>query len=99
MQRIGLELILAPFLKRAIPASVWQPLPLYHRASGNRRDRGPSSLDWALLNQEPNWGVTCLQAVAELDAGPVWSCVEFPDAACQKSSLYRKEVTERQFWR
>ena len=94
VQRIGPELILAPFLKRAIPASVWQPYCCIIVHPGIVGDRGPSSLDWALLNREPTWGVTCLQAVAEMDAGPVWSCVEFPMRPAKKSSLYRKEVTE-----
>jgi putative two-component system protein, hydrogenase maturation factor HypX/HoxX len=34
-------------------------------------DRGPSSLDWALLLGLERWGVTVLQAEAEMDAGPV----------------------------
>jgi putative two-component system hydrogenase maturation factor HypX/HoxX len=43
-------------------------------------DRGPSALDWALQEGAAAWGVTVLQAEAEMDAGPVWATAEFPAA-------------------
>jgi putative two-component system hydrogenase maturation factor HypX/HoxX len=57
-------------------------------------DRGPSSLDWAILEGKTEWGVTVLQANAEMDGGPVWEHRRFPLRAAPKSSLYRNEVTE-----
>jgi putative two-component system hydrogenase maturation factor HypX/HoxX len=57
-------------------------------------DRGPSSLDWAISDGEGTWGVTVLQAVAEMDAGPVWASETFSMRQATKSSLYRQEVTE-----
>jgi putative two-component system protein, hydrogenase maturation factor HypX/HoxX len=61
-----------------------------------RGDRGPSSLDWALSLGVERWGVTVLQADAELDAGPVWAAETFPlpREPVTKSALYRAEVTE-----
>src|SRR4030095_9449721 len=38
-------------------------------------DRGPSSLDWAIHKDVAEWGVTVLQADAEMDAGDVWGSV------------------------
>ena len=38
--------------------------------------------------------MTILQAVAEVDAGDVWSTQNFPMRVAAKSSLYRREVTE-----
>lgn len=87
-------LVIAPFLTRAIPASVWQALPCFVVHPGIVGDRGPSSLDWALTEGEPTWGVTVLQAVAEMDAGPVWAHESFVMRAAPKSSVYRREVTE-----
>ncbi len=88
------ELIVAPFLKRAIPESIWR----HHRCiiihPGIKGDRGPSSLDWAMMRGETHWGVTCLQADAEMDAGDIWASVEFEMRSASKSSLYRNEVTE-----
>jgi len=88
------DLIVAPFLKRAIPEAVWK----HHRCivihPGIRGDRGPSALDWAVLNGESRWGVTALQANAEMDAGAVWASVEFDMREASKGSLYRNEVTE-----
>jgi putative two-component system hydrogenase maturation factor HypX/HoxX len=88
------QLILAPFLKRAIPESVWRAQPCLILHPGIVGDRGPSALDWAILNGEPEWGVTLLQAEAEMDAGPIWATQAFPMRKARKSSLYRNEVTE-----
>ena len=88
------DLIVAPFLKRAIPEAVWK----HHRCivihPGIEGDRGPSALDWAVLDGESRWGVTALQANAEMDAGDIWASVEFDMRPASKGSLYRNEVTE-----
>ena len=88
------DLILAPFLKRAIPESVWRQHVCLIVHPGIVGDRGPSSLDWAIQSGATEWGVTVLQAEAELDVGPVWAAATFPMRASKKSSLYRREVTE-----
>jgi putative two-component system protein, hydrogenase maturation factor HypX/HoxX len=88
------DLILAPFLKRAIPADIWQRVRTLIVHPGIRGDRGPNALDWAILNGESRWGVTLIEARADMDAGPVWAWREFPMRAAKKSSLYRHEITE-----
>lgn len=88
------DLIIAPFLKRAIPETIWRKHMCLVVHPGIRGDRGPSALDWAILNEEPRWGVTVLQANAEMDAGDIWASGEFPMRAASKASLYRNEVTE-----
>lgn len=88
------DLLLAPFLKRAIPASVWSALPCFVVHPGVPGDRGPSALDWAIQRGEKYWGVTVLQAEAEMDAGPVWVSASFAMRPAAKASLYRNEVTE-----
>ena len=88
------ELIVAPFLKRRIPESIWRAHRCIVIHPGIVGDRGPSSLDWAIMDGEIEWGVTALQADAEMDAGDVWASVAFPLRAAAKGSLYRNEVTE-----
>ncbi|MGE5384523.1 MAG: hydrogenase maturation protein [Betaproteobacteria bacterium] len=88
------ELVVAPFLKRAIPESVWSRLPCFIVHPGIVGDRGPSALDWAIQEDAAEWGVTILQAEAEMDAGPVWASAVFPLRRRKKSTLYRNEVTE-----
>ncbi len=88
------DCLIAPFLKRAIPEAVWSKLPCFIVHPGVVGDRGPSALDWAILQDVQRWGVTVLQAEQEMDAGPVWASAEFPMRAAAKSSLYRNEVTE-----
>jgi putative two-component system protein, hydrogenase maturation factor HypX/HoxX len=88
------DLIIAPFLKRALPESIWRNHDCLIVHPGIVGDRGPSALDWAIMNGEREWGVTVLQAIAELDAGPIWASATFPMRAARKSSLYRNEVTD-----
>jgi len=88
------QVVLAPFLKRALPPSIWQRHRCLIVHPGPPGDRGPCALDWAILRSVPSWGVTVLQADAELDAGPVWADAAFPMRNARKSSLYRNEVTE-----
>jgi putative two-component system hydrogenase maturation factor HypX/HoxX len=88
------HLIVAPFLKRAIPESIWKKHVCLVVHPGIVGDKGPSALDWAIRGGEERWGVTVLQAEAEMDAGPVWAAAEFPLRRAKKSSIYRNEVTE-----
>jgi putative two-component system protein, hydrogenase maturation factor HypX/HoxX len=88
------ELIIAPFLKRAIPEQIWRQHVCLIVHPGIPGDRGPSALDWAILNGEKTCGVTVLQAEQEMDAGPVWAGRTFPLRLARKSSIYRHEVTE-----
>jgi len=87
------DVIVAPFLKRAVPESVWRQHLTLIVHPGVVGDRGPSALDWAIMNEEAGWGVTVLQAETEMDAGPVWASREFPMREATKASLYRNEVT------
>jgi len=86
------DLIIAPFLKRRIPAEVWQRIPCLIVHPGPLGDGGPSALDWALSEGHQRWGVTILQAEEALDGGPVWESRSFPRRPATKSSHYRHEV-------
>ncbi len=88
------DLIVAPYLRRAIPESIWKRHVCLVVHPGIVGDRGPSALDWAIQTGEAEWGVTVLQAEAEMDAGPVWASAVFPLRAAKKSSIYRNEVTQ-----
>jgi len=88
------DLIVAPMLKKVIPASIWQKYTCLIVHPGIKGDRGPSSLDWAILNGWQEWGVTILQADADMDAGPIWAARTFTMREVNKSHLYRHEVTE-----
>lgn len=88
------DLVIAPFLKRAIPEIVWRNVPCFVVHPGIVGDRGPSALDWAIMQERRVWGVTVLQANAEMDAGDIWAAETFSMRFASKSSLYRHEVTE-----
>jgi putative two-component system hydrogenase maturation factor HypX/HoxX len=89
------DLVIAPFLKRRLPESVWSRRVCLVVHPGPPGDRGPSSLDWALLDGVRRWGVTVLQASAEFDAGTVWAWRTFDvPAGVTKAALYRREVTD-----
>ncbi|MEO8120588.1 MAG: hydrogenase maturation protein [Rhodoferax sp.] len=88
------DVLIAPFLKRRIPESVWRSVVCLVVHPGPPGDRGPAALDWAVLERAPQWGVTVLQANADFDAGPVWAHASFDMRPASKGSLYRSEVTQ-----
>ena len=94
MQLFRPDLVLAPYLRRPIPESVWSRHVCLIVHPGIVGDRGPSALDWAIQDGVDEWGVTVLQAEAEMDAGPVWATVNFAMRSAKKSSLYRNEVAQ-----
>ena len=88
------DVVVAPFLKRRIPDAVWQRHHCLVVHPGIVGDRGPSALDWAILEGVARWGVTVIEATGELDGGDVWASVEFAMRKAAKSSVYRHEITE-----
>jgi len=88
------QLIIAPYLKIKIPEVIWKNYTCFIVHPGIVGDRGSSSLDWAILNDEPEWGVTILQAEGKMDAGRVWATSTFTMRNVSKSCLYRHEVTQ-----
>ncbi len=94
VRRCDPDLVIAPMLTTAIPADIWSARPCFIVHPGPRGDRGPSSLDWAIMGGAGRWGVTVLQANAQMDAGDIWASAEFTMPACSKSSLYRTEVAD-----
>lgn len=93
-QRERPDLIVAPMLKSAIPEAIWNRTTCLIVHPGIVGDRGASSLDWAILDGEREWGVTVLQAAAEMDAGDIWASATFPMREVGKSELYRHEVAQ-----
>ncbi|WP_040701116.1 enoyl-CoA hydratase-related protein [Nocardia vinacea] len=89
------DLIICPYLKYAVPEHItsrWTTLTIHPGPVG---DRGPHSLDWAITNAEPRWGVTALTAVFEMDAGPVWAFRTFPlPRGFTKSAIYNTVVAD-----
>jgi putative two-component system hydrogenase maturation factor HypX/HoxX len=89
------DVVIAPFLKRRIPESVWSRRLCLVVHPGPPGDRGPAALDWAIEEREGEWGVTVLQANGDYDGGPVWAWQRFAmREGATKSSLYRREVVE-----
>ncbi|GAA0317368.1 hydrogenase maturation protein [Streptomyces polychromogenes] len=94
VRRHAPDLVLAPMLRTAIPEEVWAAHPCLIVHPGPVGDRGPASLDWAVQEGRTRWGVTVLQAEAEMDAGPVWATAECAVPAVGKSDLYRGEIAD-----
>jgi putative two-component system hydrogenase maturation factor HypX/HoxX len=88
------EIIFSPYLIKKVPKTIWSKIPVIVTHPGPLGDRGASSLDWAVFNDEPIWGVTTLQANEKMDAGDIWAITNFKMRKTSKASLYRKEVSE-----
>ncbi|SFM63876.1 putative two-component system protein, hydrogenase maturation factor HypX/HoxX [Streptomyces sp. cf124] len=94
VRRHAPELIVSPMLRTAIPEDVWSAHTCLVVHPGPVGDRGPSSLDWAIHEGADRWGVTVLQADAEMDAGDVWATVPCRVPSVPKSELYRGEIAD-----
>ncbi len=97
IEHSGADLVICPFLKDRVPQQLWsnrqRPVVIIH--PGIVGDRGASALDWAITRELSRWGVTALQAVEELDAGPVWATCEFNlPQGLRKSELYNGRVSD-----
>ncbi|MFM8333233.1 MAG: hydrogenase maturation protein [Candidatus Methylumidiphilus sp.] len=88
------DLILCPMLAQVIPRDLWESHTCIIIHPGIPGDRGPNSLDWAILNAEKSWGVIAVQAEEHVDSGPIWASYPFAMRAGSKSSLYRDEVAQ-----
>ncbi|MGW2156604.1 enoyl-CoA hydratase-related protein [Nonomuraea sp. NPDC001699] len=90
------DLVICPFLKERVPQALWRGHRTVIIHPGPPGDRGPSSLDWAIAEGEREWGVTALQAVEEMDAGPIWGWRTFPmpPEPPRKSALYNGPVAD-----
>ncbi len=87
------KIILCPFLTQRIPDDVWRNNLCLVVHPGIEGDRGPSSLDWCISEGGAEWGVTLLQADAEMDAGDIWGTTNFPMRMAGKTSAYKREVS------
>ena len=82
------DVVLAPFLKRAIPPSVWRRYICLIVHPGPPGDRGPSSLDWAILRGSGHLGGhrPCRprpsSTPARSGAAPRFRCASRARAAC-----------------
>ncbi|GAA2524542.1 enoyl-CoA hydratase-related protein [Pilimelia columellifera] len=96
VRRTNPDLILCPFLKDRVPEEVWRQRRTVIIHPGPVGDRGPSSLDWAITEGASHWGVTALEAIAEMDAGPIWAHRTFPMPAepVRKSAIYNGPVAD-----
>lgn len=90
------DLILCPYLRERVPERVWRRWRTIIIHPGPVGDRGPSALDYAIMDRAPVWGVTALQATRKFDSGPVWAHREFPMPAepIRKSALYNGPVAD-----
>ena len=88
------DLIICPFLTQKIPAEVYKNYKCLVVHPGIVGDRGASSLDWAILNAVPEWGVTLLEAQEAMDMGDIWATRTFTMRHTSKSSLFNREVTQ-----
>lgn len=87
------QLVVCPFLTHRIPSDIWQSYTCLIVHPGIEGDRGPSSLDWAIIERSHHWGVTLLQAAEDMDAGDIWGTEQFPLRLAGKTSSYKREVS------
>jgi len=88
------ELILCPFLKAYLPASIYENYPTYIFHPGPKGDRGPNALEYALQSHTKKWGLVVLRANSEYDGGNIYAEQEIKVRETYKASLYRQEIVQ-----
>ncbi len=88
------EMILCPFLKAYLPASIYENFPTYIFHPGPRGDRGPNALEYALQSHTNEWGLVVLRANSEYDGGDIYVEQHFTVRDTYKASLYRQEIVQ-----
>jgi len=86
------DLILCPFLKKFVPATIYNNYPTFILHPGIRGDKGAYSLDNAIAEEKSEWGVVYLRANDDFDGGDIYAEVNFAMRPSYKASLYRNEV-------
>ncbi|MCH9812492.1 MAG: hydrogenase [Epsilonproteobacteria bacterium] len=87
------EMIIAPFLKHYLPASIYEKTPTYIFHPGPRGDRGAHALEYALRSETKQWGAVLLKANSDYDGGDIYAKATLEARETYKASLYRQEVT------
>lgn len=92
------NLIICPYLLRRIPEEIFKNFITLVIHPGIKGDRGPSSLDWTILNGHEEWGVTIIQANEIMDGGDIWASENFKIGInynhTNKSGLYNSLVAK-----
>ena len=95
IQKFQPDIVICPFLKTKIPASIYNQKLCLIVHPGIAGDRGANSIDWAILKNLPEWGVTVIEASDIFDDGNIWSTETFRvPRMSTKSSLYNGNVTD-----
>lgn len=93
VQRFTPDIIIAPYLTKFIPAIIYEKTPTFILHPGIIGDKGPHSLDHALLEKKQEWGITLIRANSEMDGGDIYSEFNFRTREVTKASLYRKDIS------
>ena len=88
------DLVICPILLTKIPEDVYKKVTCIIVHPGIKGDRGPSSLDWAIMDELDEWGVTLMEASEVFDAGDIWVSRNFEMRRASKNSIYRDEVSK-----
>ncbi len=86
------EIILSPYLKKFLPATVYEKYPTFILHPGILGDKGAYSLDNAIREEKQEWGVVYLRANEVFDGGAIYAQELFAMRNSYKASLYRNEV-------
>jgi putative two-component system hydrogenase maturation factor HypX/HoxX len=86
------QIILCPFLKSYIPKEIYETYPTFIFHPAPRGDRGAYSLDYAIFNQEKEWGGVWLRANELYDGGDIYAEDSFEMRESYKASIYRQEM-------
>ena len=86
------QIILCPFLKSYLPKEIYENYPTFIFHPAPIGDRGAYSLDYAIFDEEKEWGGVWLRANELYDGGDIYASGHFSMRESYKASIYRQEM-------
>ena len=86
------DIILCPFLQHYISANIYTYYPTFVFHPGLIGDRGAYSIEWALWQEQKQWGGVWLKANKLFDGGDIYAFKKFDLNNTKKSTIYRNEM-------
>lgn len=88
------QLVIAPFLKKAVPASLMQQYTVLSVRPGTVTDRGPSTLRGALTENWQDWRISVSKAAKDKEPAEVWTSHTLKMRPDGKRNFFRHHIAQ-----
>lgn len=88
------QLVIAPFLKKTIPASIQQQYTVLCVRPGTTADRGPTNSRGSISEGWQDWRISITQSSAEKGCGEIWTSHTLKMRSESKPNFFRHHIAQ-----